>query len=88
MDRLPLEMINEIASYLKGKDLISFSMVNTDCNSLLSKRAADENEKYKLDKYVNHNRLVSAIYHIIDIKNYQYKRKVTFYKRCVLCGEE
>jgi hypothetical protein len=45
MNNLPLELMNEIASYLNGVDLISFSMVNKDTSNLLRKRVLDEGDK-------------------------------------------
>jgi len=47
MDSLPLEIICEIASHLKGSDLISFSLVNKDTNSILKNRISKGRDYYR-----------------------------------------
>jgi len=58
MDSLPLEMICEIASHLKGADLVSFSLVNKDTNSILKKTISKDRDKYRFYVVYDYNKRV------------------------------
>jgi hypothetical protein len=81
MDRLPLEMICEIASHLKDNDLVSFSLVNKDTNSILKKTITKDWDNYKLCVVYEYNKRVFDKYNN-DTHN---GIKDSYYLKCLIC---
>jgi len=82
MNKLPNEMIDEIAKYLNKRDLVNFAMTNKQHNEILSKRLEYEKEKYKFDEYHEYNRFIL-------VTNYRYKRENIRFRgifKCIICG--
>jgi len=91
MDSLPPEMICEIASHLNGVDLVSFSMVNKDINSILEKKISKDREKYKFDIFYNYNKhkfneyVTNVLSGITSTNNYCLKCLLCFRKKRIKC---
>jgi len=81
MDRLPNDMIYEIASHLKDNDLVSFSLVNKNTNSILKKTIIKDHDYYKLCVVYEYNKRVFDKYNN-DIQN---GIKDSYYLKCLIC---
>jgi len=81
MESLPLEMICEIASHLKGSDLISFSLVNKDTNSILNNRISKGREYYRMCVVYDYNKRVFDKYTIDNCNG----KSDSYYLKCLLC---
>jgi hypothetical protein len=82
MNKLPNEMIDEIAKYLNKRDLVNFAITNKQHNEILSNRLEYEKEKYKFDEYHEYNRFIL-------VTNYRYKRENIRFRdifKCIICG--
>jgi len=79
MDTLPVEMINEIANHLCGRDLLSLASTCKDFNLILKREVSRELESMQLDKILNYNR--------ITIRNYKFFHlNGGCYLKCIFCG--
>jgi hypothetical protein len=72
--------MDEIPSKLNSRDLINFSMVNRDMNSLLSKRVKEKKDKVAYDILYDHNKLINKFYN--NISNSKGSQNYLFFKMC------
>jgi len=79
--RLPLEMMYEISTHLKDNDLVSFSLVNKDTNSILKKAISKDLENYRLCVVCDYNKRVFDKFN----NDTQNGIKDSYYLKCLIC---